>query len=166
MTIPMTERLAARASAAAVPTSQLVLAFEQRVRTRHVANLEDGRPIAIVVPRGSVMRGGECWVTESGLVVEIRAAHESLLEVRCEDALLLARAAYHLGNRHVAVEIAPGVVRISNDPVLGRMLEGLGLSPQPIVGPFEPEGGAYGHDHAHAGGGHTLAPVIHEYRPG
>jgi urease accessory protein len=161
-----TERLLTKAPAGAVPTAQLVLAFEQRVRTRHVAALEDGRPIAVLVPRGSVMRGGDCWVTDSGLVVEIVAARESLLEVRSDDPHLLARAAYHLGNRHVAVEIAPGAIRIAHDPVLGRLLEGLGLQPHSTVGPFEPEGGAYGHDHAHAGGGHSLAPVIHEYRPG
>jgi len=161
-----TERLTTKAPPGAVPTAQLVLAFEQRVRTRHVAALEDGRAIAVLVPRGSVMRGGDCWMTESGLVVAIMAARESLLEVHSDDPHLLARAAYHLGNRHVAVEIAPRAIRIAYDPVLGRLLEGLGLMPQLTVGPFEPEGGAYGHDHAHAGGGHTLAPVIHEYRPG
>jgi urease accessory protein len=160
-----TERLIARATSQVPATAELVLAFEQRVRTRYVAQLEDGRPIAVVVPRGSVMRGGECWVTETGLVVTIRAAHESLLQATTTDALLLARAAYHLGNRHVAVQIAPGLLRIAHDPVLGRLLEGLGLTPTAEVGPFEPEGGAYGHDHAHAGAGHSLAPVIHEYRP-
>jgi urease accessory protein len=159
------ERLTSRAASDAVPDTRLVLAFEQRVRTRYTAELEDGRPIAVVVPRGSVMRGGDCWLTEAGLVVEIVAAHESLLEIKCENPLLLSRAAYHLGNRHVAVAIEEAVLRIAHDPVLGRMLEGLGLSPEAVVAPFEPEGGAYGHDHAHAGAAHGLAPVIHEYRP-
>jgi urease accessory protein len=166
MSDAVTERLIDRAPAGARPQAQLVLAFEQRVRTRHVAVLEDGRDIAVLVPRGSVLRGGDCCVTETGLVVEIVAARESLLEVRSDDPHLLARAAYHLGNRHVAVQIAPHGLRIAHDPVLARLLTGLGLTPQPVVGPFEPEGGAYGHDHAHLGGGHALAPVIHEYRPG
>jgi urease accessory protein len=166
MTTVPTERLTSRAGADAQPGAELVLSFEQRVRTRYVAELQDGRPIAVVVPRGSVLRGGDCWLTEAGLVVAIVAARESLLEVRSEDALLITRAAYHLGNRHVAVEIDHQVLRIAHDPVLGRMLEGLGLQPVAVVGPFEPEGGAYGHDHAHAGAGYGLAPVIHEYRPG
>ncbi|MEI6459408.1 MAG: urease accessory protein UreE [Pseudomonadota bacterium] len=158
------ERLIGRATGTGEPSAVVVLSFEQRVRTRYVTALEDGRPLVVAVPRGSVMRGAEHWVTASGLVVAVLAARESLLEVTSDDPLLLARAAYHLGNRHVAVEIAAGRIRIAHDPVLGRLLEGLGLQPYALVGAFEPEGGAYGHDHAHAGGGHALAPVLHEYR--
>jgi urease accessory protein len=80
------------------------------------------------------------------------------------DDALLARAAYHLGNRHVAVELRAHGLRVARDAVLERLLRGLGLAPVCVDAPFEPEGGAYGHSHAHLGDAARLAPVIHEYR--
>ena len=158
-------RIEGRAPADVPTTDHLRLTFEQRTRSRSTALLESGLEAAIVLPRGSVMRGGERLLASDGRVVEIVAAPEPLLEIVTADAALLARASYHLGNRHVAVEIRAGGLRIAFDSVLERLLGGLGLAPVRISAPFEPEGGAYGHAHAHAPGGHGLAPVIHEYRP-
>ena len=86
-----------------------------------------------------------------GTIVVVRAAAEPVSEVRCDDPLLLARACYHLGNRHVPLQIEPGFVRYQHDHVLDEMLQGLGLSVAVCQAPFEPEPGAYGgHGHSHS----------------
>ena len=160
-----TVRIEARAPAGMPATDRLRLTFEQRTRSRSTARLECGIEAAIVLPRGTVMRGGERLLASDGRIVEVVAAADPLLEVATTDATLLARASDHLGNRHVAVEIGPARLRLVYDPVLEHLLAGLGLAPMRTSAPFEPEGGAYGHTHAHGAGGHELAPVIHEYRP-
>ena len=81
------------------------------------------------------------------------AAPEALLEVRCTDCHALTRAAYHLGNRHVAVEVGEGWLRIQADHVLEGMLRGLGAEVVALSAPFEPEAGAYAHGHQHPGDG-------------
>ena len=93
------------------------------------------------------------------LAVLVRAADETLSIVRSDDPLLLARACYHLGNRHVPLQIGNGLVRYPHDHVLDDMLIGLGLQPSFTQAPFEPEPGAYGgsvqsHGHVHAGQRH------------
>ncbi len=115
-----------------------------------------------MLPRGRVMRGGDQLRGDDGTVVEIIAATERLLEAQAHDATQLARAAYHLGNRHVAVEVRDGALRIADDPVLATLLRQLGLDPQIVEAPFEPESGAYGSTHAHLHGEHA-EPKIHEY---
>jgi len=89
--------------------------------------------------------------------VQVEAAAEELLRVRSDDPMTLLRAAYHLGNRHVALELGPGELRLLRDPVLSTLLHGLGVSVDTITVPFRPEGGAYGsnghhHDHSHRHG--------------
>jgi urease accessory protein len=145
------------------PTDAVRLTYDERVRSRFAVQLESGRDAVIVTPRGRVMRGGDCLRAEDGSIVRVVAAPEPLLEVRVEDPALLARAAYHLGNRHVAVEVRPQSLRIAEDPVLSTLLRQLGLNPIRIEAPFEPESGAYGHGHAHVAGGHAITPLIHEY---
>jgi urease accessory protein len=145
------------------PSDAVHLTYEQRVRSRLAVQLESGRDATIVLPRGRVMRGGDRLCGEDGTVVEIVAAPEPLLEAPIEDARLLARAAYHLGNRHVAVEVRERSLRIARDPVLGGLLLQLGLVPEEIEAPFEPESGAYGHSHAHVSGAHAAVPMIHEF---
>jgi urease accessory protein len=90
-----------------------------------------------------------------------------LMEVASDDPLLLAKAAYHLGNRHVAVQILPGRLRFSADHVLGEMVRGLGLPLGEIEAPFEPESGAYGHagthPHGHSADGEGKGPRIHDH---
>ena len=157
-------RLEPATDPAGAVSDRVCLTYEQRTRSRLLARLASGAAAAIVLPRGTRLRGGDHLRADDGLLVEVVAAAEPLLEARIDDPVQLARAAYHLGNRHVAVEICQGAVRIAHDPVLERMLRTLGLDPRPVDGPFEPEGGAYGHSHAHAGDSGRLAPVIHEYR--
>jgi urease accessory protein len=95
------------------------------------------------------LRGGMRIEGNDGRIVEVVAADEPLLEARCTDVLLLARAAYHLGNRHVAVQVGDGWLRLQADKVLGDMLSGLGVELREVSAPFEPEAGAYSHGHQH-----------------
>jgi urease accessory protein len=151
------------------------LPFAARSKSRLLVCLENGERAALVVARGRVLQGGEHIALEDGRTVEIVAADESLLEAVSADPLLLARAAYHLGNRHVAVQFMTDAVRFLADHVLGEMVAGLGLEVRPLQAPFEPEGGAYGrhaHSHPHAQPDHhphadgntpSTAPKIHSY---
>jgi len=152
------------APAAAAATDSVMLTFEERVRCRRPVRLDSGAEAAIALPRGAALRHGDRLLGSDGRVVEVRAAPESLLHVEIANAALLARAAYHLGNRHVAVEVRGNALRVARDAVLEGMLRGLGLEPVAVEAPFEPEGGAYGHTHAHLGDAGRQAPVIHEYR--
>jgi urease accessory protein len=157
-------RIEARAAAGAPVTDHVWLTFEDRTRSRLVARLGSGVEATVLLPRGVVLRDGDRLQAADGRVVEVRAAPESLLDVAVAEPELLARAAYHLGNRHVAVALRPGGLRVARDTVIERLLRGLGLDPQPIDAPFEPEGGAYGPAHTHRGESGRLAPVIHEFR--
>jgi urease accessory protein len=140
--------------------ARLVLPFELRQRSRLLATLEDGEEIGLTLPRGTVLRGGARLQASDGRVVEVVAAAEQVSIVHTHDARELARAAYHLGNRHVPVQITADSIRYLHDHVLDDMLRGLGLSVANGLLPFEPEAGAYspsqahGHDHGH-GHGHA-----------
>jgi urease accessory protein len=123
---------------------QLILSFEQRQKSRLRAKLESGEEVALVLPRGRVLRGGDRVTTTDGRVVEIVGAPEKLLHIESES---LAKVAYHLGNRHVAVQVGEGYLRIAEDHVLEDMLRRLGARVSHVEAPFEPEAGAYGHQH-------------------
>jgi urease accessory protein len=143
---------------------QLRLPFEQRQKSRLRTVLVSGEAIALMLPRGEVLRGGDLVVASDGRVIEIVAAPERVVHVECASATALARAAYHLGNRHVAVEVGEGCLRIAADHVLEDMLRGLGATLAPMEAPFEPEAGAYGgghHHHSDEEAGH--GGRIHEY---
>jgi urease accessory protein len=144
--------LTARVDGAAPAQATLTLPYEQRTRSRLRVTLDDGTEAGLFLARGQGLRHGDRLTGPSGMVVEVRAAPEPLSEVVCEAPLLLARACYHLGNRHVPLAIAPGLLRYRRDHVLDAMLRGLGLVPRPVEAPFEPEAGAYGA--AHHGHGH------------
>jgi urease accessory protein len=139
------------------------LTFAARSKSRLLVHLDNGEQAALVVARGRVLHGGDRVALEDGRTVVIVAADESLFEAVSDDPLLLARAAYHLGNRHVAVQFMKDGLRFLADHVLGEMLAGLGLQVTPLQAPFEPEGGAYGHHHAHAGEAPSSAAKIHSY---
>lgn len=128
----------------------LTLPFDSRQKSRLRTNLDDGRDAGLFLARGTVLRHGDLLRTTCGLVVEVRAAPETVSTARTEDALLLARAAYHLGNRHVALQIGPGWLRYLHDHVLDRMVQELGLALSSEQAPFEPETGAYGGDPHHS----------------
>ncbi len=140
------ERLHAGSAAAA---GQLVLPFDLRAKSRLRTRLASGEEIGLFLPSGTLLRGGMRIESNDGRIVEVIAADEPLLEARCADALLLARAAYHLGNRHVAVQVGDGWLRLQADKVLGDMLLGLGVELREVSAPFEPEAGAYSHGHQH-----------------
>jgi urease accessory protein len=141
------------------------LTFEARSKSRLLLTLDNGERAALVLERGRVLKGGEVVHAQDGREIEIVAALEALLEASSSDALLLTRAAYHLGNRHVAVQVMPGRLRFLNDHVLEEMVRKLGLEVNPVEAPFEPEGGAYGHHHAHGSQVPLIRPKIHEFQP-
>jgi urease accessory protein len=143
--------LTARDPGAGPADACVTLDFEHRQRSRLRVTLDGAGEAAIRLPRGEVLRGGDRLRATDGTVVEVRSADEPLSQVESTDPFALARAAYHLGNRHVAVELGSGWVRYRHDHVLDHMVEGLGLTVTFIKGPFEPESGAYaGHHHGHS----------------
>jgi urease accessory protein len=127
----------------------LELPFERRQKSRQRATLASGEEVAIELPRGQVMRGGDWVIASDGRVIEVVAQPERVLRVECGSPQALARVAYHLGNRHVPVQVGDGWLAIASDHVLQRMLEGLGATLTPLDAPFEPEAGAYGAHHHH-----------------
>jgi urease accessory protein len=136
-----------RATAAAIPADvTLTLTLEQRTRCRLRVMLDDGREAGLFLPRGSVLHHGDALIAEDGLVARIIAAPEHLSRVDSPDPLLLARACYHLGNRHVPLQIEPGRLSYRQDQVLDDLVRGLGLNVTLVDAAFEPETGAYG-DH-------------------
>jgi urease accessory protein len=152
-----------RCAPIAEPYGELLLPFDLRIRSRLRTRLASGEEAVLKTERGAVLRGGECLKSEDGRVVRVSAAAEKVMHITCADQFELTRAAYHLGNRHVPVEIGDGYLRIAADHVLGDMLLGLGARVQEREAPFEPESGAYGGSHGHhdeAGHGGK----IHQYK--
>jgi urease accessory protein len=139
------------------------LTFDARCKSRLLLTLDNGDQAALIVERGRALRGGERVTIADGREVEIVSAEESLLEAISSDPLLIAKAAYHLGNRHVAVQLMPDRLRFSTDHVLADMVAGLGLKVNALIAPFEPEGGAYGHQHAHGREMPAIRPKIHSF---
>lgn len=130
------------------PDDTITLPYESRQKCRLLSKTDKGTKIGIFLPRGQILRRGLVLTGPDHYQVRIDAAAESLSVVRSIDALQLARACYHLGNRHVAVQISPGEIRYLADHVLDTMLHGLGLTVTHEILPFEPENGAY-HPHGH-----------------
>ena len=148
---------------------RLQLPFELRQKSRLRARLASGEEVALALPRGEVLRGGDLLLASDGRVVEVVARPEQLLHVECNSPQALSRAAYHLGNRHVPVQVGQSWLRLAADHVLEQMLKGLGARISPVEAPFEPEAGAYG-GHTHGGMGHhtheggaSRGARIHEY---
>jgi urease accessory protein len=132
------------------PDVQLVLPFDERKKSRLRTTLASGEAVGLILERGSMLRGGDQLIADDGRVVEIIAADEKVSTARAADPGQLARVSYHLGNRHVPLQIGVGWVRYQHDHVLDDMVRGLGSSVDVEYAPFEPEGGAYGaHTHAH-----------------
>jgi urease accessory protein len=137
----------------------LTMKFDERRRSRMRARLDDGREAALLLPHGTILRDGDrLRAVEAGVIVAVRAAAQTLSIARTDDRLLLTRAAYHLGNRHIPVQVADGWLAYEHDHVLDDMVRELGLSVETRIAPFEPEAGGYGHSgagsHSHGGGGH------------
>jgi urease accessory protein len=127
----------------------LTLAFDERRKSRLAATLDNGEDIALLLPRGTVLRDGDVLVADDGGLVRIVAKPEAVLLVRANDTLTLTRAAYHLGNRHTPVEVGADYLKLEYDPVLADMLTRVGAMVEQVSLPFQPEAGAYGGGHKH-----------------
>lgn len=129
------------ASGTAVTT--LTLPLEKRIHSRQRVTLDNGSEAGLFLERGHILRNGDLIGTDDGVIVEIKAAPEAVSTIQTKDALLLSRLCYHLGNRHVPVQISPDSVSYQHDHVLDEMVRGLGAEPTIAMAPFEPEAGAY-----------------------
>ena len=140
--------------------SEVELAWDVRQKSRIEATDSLGRALNVFLPRGSVLRGGDVLVAEDGSLIRVKAAPQPVLVVtHCADhgtPFDLLRAAYHLGNRHVPLELQPDRLLLEPDHVLADMLRAQHLIVTEASGAFEPEGGAYGAGgNAHAAHGHA-----------
>jgi len=128
----------------------LQLPFDQRQKSRLRVTLASGQEAALFLSRGIILRGGDLIRSEDGkVVVQIVAAQEPVYNVIAPTMRDLMCAAYHLGNRHVPLQIGDGWLRLEQDYVLRDMLLGLGMQVSEVDAPFEPEAGAYGGGHRH-----------------
>ncbi|HEY0218256.1 MAG TPA: urease accessory protein UreE [Afipia sp.] len=130
----------------------ITLPFELRQKSRLRTRLDGGPDVGILLGRGRVLRAGVLLKAKDGTVIEIRAAPEAVSTIRCSDRLMLARGAYHLGNRHVPLQIGDGFLRYQRDYVLDDLVRQLGFDVVAETAPFEPEAGAYGAGHSHEHG--------------
>jgi len=153
--------------------AHLELDWDVRQKSRFDAVASDGRQVGVFLPRGTAVRGGDVLVTEDGSLIRVVAAPQPVLRITaCPDhpaaaqAFDLMRAAYHLGNRHVPIELQADHLKIEPDHVLAELLRSMHLTVSAVREPFEPEGGAYGaaggahghgHGHEHHGTDHGHA---------
>jgi urease accessory protein len=148
------------------------LDWDIRQKSRFEATDSLGRQLGIFLPRGTLVRGGDVLVAEDGSLVKVVAAPQTVLRITAcpsnGSPFDLTRAAYHLGNRHVPIELKPDHLKIEPDHVLAEMLRAMHLIVNEANEAFEPEGGAYsagghGHAHGHADGAdhaHVNAPAV------
>lgn len=155
--------------------STVELDWDVRQRSRFQATDSAGRQLGIFLPRGTVARGGDVLVAHDGSLIKVWATPQTVLKItHCADhgtPFDLIRAAYHLGNRHVPIELKPDHLKIEPDHVLANMLRAMHLTVTEVTEPFEPESGAYAtgghfgghhhghehdHDHSH---GHSHSPA-------
>jgi urease accessory protein len=163
----------------------LTLDWDTRQKSRFDATDSQGRALGVFLPRGAVVRGGDVLVAEDGSLVRVQAAPQDVLRITaCTEhgsPFDLTRAAYHLGNRHVPIELQPDHLKIEPDHVLADMLRAMHMTVVAVSEPFEPENGAYGdhggsshghghdhghsHEHGHAGHAHTAHAEPHVHGP-
>ena len=143
---------------------ELRLPFDLRQKSRLRTRLASGEEVGLFLEHGSILRGGDCLSANDGRIVLVIAADEALMQASCETPFALARAAYHLGNRHVPVEIGEGWLRFQADEVLAQMLRGLNAKVMTLSAPFEPEAGAYAGGHHHHSMEARHSGIIHEFR--
>lgn len=126
------------------------LPYDIRQKSRARVTLASGIEAAIFMPRGTILRGGDQLEAADGRKIQVIAAKQAVMKVTAESPKALTRACYHLGNRHVPLEIGEGWLKLETDDVLKQMLVGLGgVCVEKIDSPFEPESGAYGGGHYH-----------------
>jgi urease accessory protein len=149
----------------------VTLDWDTRQKSRFDFTDSNGRHVGVFLARGSVVRGGDVLVAEDGSFIRVVAADQPVLVITaCAEhgsPFDLTRAAYHLGNRHVPIELKPDHLKIEPDHVLAQMLRNMHLDVVEANAPFEPEGGAYGggghDDHSHHGHAHDHGHAHHEH---
>jgi urease accessory protein len=143
------------------------LDWDVRQKSRFDATDSRGHRLGVFLPRGTAVRGGDVLVGEDGSLVRVIAAPQPVLVItHCPEhgtPFDLLRAAYHLGNRHVPIELQPDHLKIEPDHVLADMLRAMHLIVREQLAAFEPEGGAYGSQGAHS---HAAPPHAHKHAPG
>lgn len=144
------------------PDDIVDLVYDQRQKSRQKITTRSGAELGLFLPRGTILRHGDILLADDGSCIRVEAAPEQLSIIESHDHFQLLRAAYHLGNRHVMLQIAPGQLAYQHDHVLDDMVRGLGLVVDRITAPFHPEAGAYhshagqgGHSHSHGGHNHS-----------
>jgi urease accessory protein len=143
--IHLTERIALAGNI----DDSVELPFDLRQKSRLRVKLTSGQEAALFLTRGIILRGGDLLKSVDGFVVQVVAAQEPVYNVIAATQRDLMCAAYHLGNRHVPLQIGDGWLRLEQDYVLKDMLIGLGMQVAETRAPFEPEAGAYGGGHRH-----------------
>jgi urease accessory protein len=144
--VTLTQRQAM--NTAQVVQGVIVLSAEERVRSRYRCQTQDSTELLLSLPRGTVLHEGDLLTTETlDWWGRVQAKAEPVLKVEASSLLDLLRVTYHLGNRHVPLEVAATALKLSPDPVLKEMLEHLGATVTEVVEPFYPEMGAYHHAH-------------------
>jgi urease accessory protein len=130
---------------------RVLVDFDHRHRRRIVLRTEGGENLLVDLPQAARLREGDGLALDAGGVVRVCAKAEALLEIHTHDAAALVRIAWHLGNRHLPVQLMGERIRIRADHVIAEMVRGLGGGVAEIDAPFDPEGGAYagGHHHHH-----------------
>jgi len=144
------------------PADVVQLDYDRRTRRRISLTATGGLAFLLDLPAVPVLRAGDGLRLEDGRIIAVEAASERLLEISCRDPRLLARIAWHLGNRHLAAEIAARVIHIRDDHVIADMVRGLGAEVHAVSRPFNPEGGAYGRS-ADAGHSHGHPQHLHAH---
>ena len=133
-------------------TDRVLLDFDRRHRRRLLLRTEGGRDVLLDLPRAARLRDGDGLMLDGGGVVRVRAQPEPLLDIHAHDPAELVRIAWHLGNRHLPVQLLGARIRIRADHVIEGMVRALGGHVAAIEAPFDPEGGAYAGAHAHGHG--------------
>ena len=129
--------------AGGTPFTTVTLPYDQRQKSRLLVTLDNGEAAGVFLPRGTILRGGDQLLTREGSVVRVVAAAELTSTAYSNECLLLMRASYHLGNRHVPLQLEVSFVRYQHDHVLDEMVISLGLDVHREEVSFEPESGAY-----------------------
>jgi urease accessory protein len=135
---------------AAAEIDRVLVDFDRRHRRRIVLRTEQGREVLLDLPQAARLREGDGLAVDAG-VVRVCARAEKLLEIHAHDEGEMVRIAWHLGNRHLPVQLVGERIRIRDDHVIREMVEGLGGHVEEVEVPFDPEAGAYagGHQHQH-----------------
>ena len=152
--LTLVERLSPDAALSLDRSPQIFLALraEDRRRSRLRCEKEDGQSVQLILKRGTVLRDGDILKTIADgagepIFVRVIAKPEAVVTIKASEPLALLRAAYHLGNRHIALEVHPDYLRLLPDPVLEQMLENMAVTLTRETVPFHPEAGAYHHHH-------------------